>query len=261
MRAVAAALAIAIGLAAIGCGPVPRPRDAYDSAPDLLADMRALRDRVRSFRITGTVDHFGEDQRVRGKTYLFAELPGRLRVDLLSPFGNTLSVLTVDGGAFALADYREDRFLEGPAEPCNIARLIRVALPADDVIRVLIGHSPIIEGNAEVDWDRKGFYRVTISDGARRQTLEIDPDRASLPLRRSRLEEDGATVFDMTFDRWRSVDGAHVPYEIRVAMPRDKADLLVRYDDDGVEVNVDLPADAWSQAFPAGTEPERVECR
>jgi hypothetical protein len=245
----------------VACGPVPPPKDAYDSAPDLLADMRALRDRIESFRITGTVDHFGEEHRVQGKTYLFAELPGRLRVDLLSPFGNTLSVLTVDRDVFALADFRENRFLEGPAEPCNIARLIRVPLPADDVIRVLIGHSPIIEGHAEVDWDRQGFYRVTVSDGARTQRLEVEPDRSSLKLRRSRLVEGDQVIFDMTFDRWRPVAGAFVPHEIRVKMPRDEADLLVRYDDDGVEVDVDLPQDAWTQSFPDGADVERVECR
>lgn len=260
MRALAACLLVC-GLAVAACGPVPRPRDAYDSAPDLLADMRALREKVRSFRIRGRVDHFGEEHRVQGKTFLFAELPGRLRVDLLSPFDSTLSVLTVEKEAFALADFREHRFLEGPAEPCNIARLIRVPLPVDDVIRVLTGHSPIIDGAAEVEWSREGFYRVTVADGQRVQTMEIGPERGSLPLRRSRLEEGGSTVFDMTFDRWRVVDGHYVPHEIRVKMPREEADVLVRYDDDGVELNVDLPGDAWTQSFPDGAEVERVECR
>jgi hypothetical protein len=80
-------------------------------------------------------------------------------------------------------------------------------------------------------------------------------------LRRSRLVEGDAVVFDMTFDRWRPVDGASVPHEIRVKMPRDKADLLVRYDEGGVELNVDLPQDAWTQEFPAGAKVEPVECR
>jgi hypothetical protein len=259
MRGLAVCLLV-LGLALAACGPVPRPKDAYDSASDLLGDLRRLREQVRSFRITGKVDHFGEEQRVQGKTYLFARLPGRLRIDVLSPFGNTLSVLTVASDRFALADYRENRFLEGPAEPCNIARLIRVPLPADEVIRVLVGHSPIIEGQERVEWDRQGFYRVEIRDGERVQTLEVGPDRSALPLRRSRLVEGGEKVFDMTFDRWRRVDGAHVPHEIRVEMPREQADLLMRYDEEGVEVNVDLPDDAWIQSFPEGARVEPVTC-
>jgi hypothetical protein len=259
VRALVACL-LAIGLVAGACGPVPRPKDAYERAPDLLSDMKQLRDEVRSFRITGKVDHFGAEHRVQGKTYLFARLPGRLRVDVLSPFGNTLSVLTVDSDRFALADFRENRFLEGPAEPCNIARLIRVPLPADELIRVLIGHSPIIEGQEQVEWDRQGFYRVVIRDGERVQTLEVGPDRNSLPLRRSRLVEGGEKVFDMTFDRWRRVDGAHVPHELRVKMPQEQADLLMRYDDEGVEINVDLPEDAWTQSFPDGARVEPVTC-
>jgi hypothetical protein len=261
VRLLAAVVWGVLVLTALACGPVPRPDDAYASAPDLLRDMRALREGIKSFRITGKVDHFGEEHRVQGKTFLFGELPGRLRVDLLSPFGNTLSVLTVDRDRFQLADFRENRFLEGPAEPCNIARLIRVPLPAEDVIRALIGHSPVIEGHEQVEWDRQGFYRVVITDGERVQTLEVGPDRSSLPLRRSKLMEGGQKVFDMTFDRWERVDGAWVPHEIRVKMPAEKADLLMRYDEGGVEVDVELPADAWTQSFPDGATVEPVDCR
>jgi hypothetical protein len=244
-----------------GCGPAPRPADAYASAPDLVRDMLALRAKVRSLRAAGRADHYGERGRVQGKIFAFAEEPGRLRVDLMSPFGSTLAVLTADGAAFRLSDMRESRYYEGPAEPCNIARLIGVPLAPEDVVAALSGSTPVIEGAPRVEWDGGGFYRVKIEGGGLAQTLEIGPSRRVLPLRRSRLERGGEVVFDIAFDRWLDVGGASVPHEIRVEMPRDKAELLVRYDEGAVEVNVDLPDDAFTQSAPPGFATESVVCR
>lgn len=242
------------------CGPVPRPADAYGSAPDLIADMTALREAARSLRATGRVDHFGDEHRVQGKVFVFAKLPQKLRVDLLSPFGSTISVLTVSEGRFAMSDLKEGRYMEGPADPCNIARLIRIPLPAADVVRVLVGHTPIIDGDRTVEWNRKGFYVITVEDGRRRQILHVGPDRGVLPLLRSRLEEDGEVVFDISFDRWLPAGGHQLPNEIKIEMPGEKVDLLLRYDMDGVETDVDLPDNAWTQEFPPGAKVEQVTC-
>lgn len=245
---------------AISCGPVPPPKDAFTNAPDLLRELKARRSSIKSFRITGKVDHFGAQQRVQGKVFLFAELPKSLRIELVSPFNSSLSVLTVGDGRFALHDLREGRFFSGPAEPCNIARLVHIPLPAEDVISILIGDTPLIDGEEKTSWDDQGFYRVEIRGTGRVQHLEIGPSEATLPLRRSRLEDGAGTVFDIRYDRWFKVGDAVMPHEIRVKMPREKSDMQLRYDEDGVELNVALPDDAWAQTPPSGLEVEEVAC-
>ncbi len=252
-------LICAVAVACCRCG-VPKPQDAYSSAPDLLGDVTDRRQQIRSFRMIGRIDSYGEDQRVAGKIYVFGELPDRLRVELVSPFGSPLSVLTVDQKRFALHDHRQGRYLKGPADPCNIARLIRIPLPAPDVARVLIGHTPLLDGPVTIEWDRKGVYRLTIEESPAVQYLDIGPDRSTLPLYRSRLVGAAGEVFDMTYDRWKFVGSIAVPREIRVKMPGEQIHLLVRYDANGVELNVDLPGDAWSQTPPAGIVPTEVTC-
>ncbi|MCP4605767.1 MAG: DUF4292 domain-containing protein [Proteobacteria bacterium] len=253
-------LPIAAAILGWACGPVPPPLEAYTSAPDLLREQSELRNKIRSFRIAGRVDHFGEEHRVQGKIYLFADLPGRLRIELVSPFGSPMSVLTVNRDNFSLHDLREGRYLTGPAEPCNIARLVRIPLPPDDVMQILVGHTPIIEGSEEVTWDKGGFYRVVIRDRKKVQNLEIGPGKNTLPLRKSRLEDENGTVFNITYDRWKNLGAIAIPHEIRVKMPRKKADLLLRYDEGAVELNVDLPDDAWNQSPPPGLTVEQVTC-
>jgi hypothetical protein len=257
-RLPAGSLLVAVTL--IGCGPVPMPVDGFRAAPDLLDEMARLRGRVHTLRAAGRVDHFGAEHRVQGRAFVFLELPRRLRFDIVSPFGSTLSALTVDGDDFAFSDHREGRFLVGPAEPCNIARLVQVPLPPEEVVRMLIGDVPVIPGSREIRWLDEGRYRVIVRDGAREQTLDVDPDPRSLALRRSRLTDSRGVVFDVRCDRWRSAGEAHIPHEIRVAMPLEKADVLLRYDEGGVEVNAKLPADAWRQEFPPGVTVERVTC-
>jgi outer membrane lipoprotein-sorting protein len=248
-------------LGAAACGPVPKPKNAYESAPALLSDLKKLRQGITSFRITGRVDHFGETHRVQGKTFFFSILPKKLRIELVSPFGSPLTVLTVNDREFAMHDVREGKYYTGPAEPCNIARLVRISLPADDVIRILIGHTPLIEGTAEVAWDSDGYYRVEIREGSRTQRLRIDGDHATLPLLSSTLEDSDGLVFDIAYSRWKRVGKSLIPHEIRVKMPREKADLLIKYDVGGVELNVELPDDAWEQTPPPTVTPERVTCR
>ena len=242
------------------CGPVPKPADAYTVGTDILADFQKKIELITSFRITGRVDHFGEEHRIQGKIYLFSVLPQNLRVELVSPFGSPLNVLTVNETEFALHDVREGRYLAGPAEPCNIARLIQIPLPVEDVVRILVGYAPVIEGSAEVDWDPEGFYRVTLFDGVRTERLEIGADKAILPLRRATLSDGDGVIFDIAYERRQTVDGHSIPYEIRVKMPREKADLLLRYDPEGVELNVALPTDAWSQTPPSGLTVEHTTC-
>lgn len=235
------------------------PADAYQDADTLLQQMAAKRSPIRSFRIAGSIDHV-QKQRVRGKAYIFARLPHNLRIDILSPFGSTLSVLTADEQRFGLSDYKAGRFFSGAPSPCNVARFAGVALPPDDMTGILIGQVPLLDGPRQITWDPEGHYVVTIEKGNTRQILHIGADKSTLPLLRARMTEAGKPVFDVSFDMWRMVDDFSVPFEIRVKMPRDNAELFVQYDDDGVELNVDLPDDAWEQTVPSGAKLEQLTC-
>jgi hypothetical protein len=256
-----AASLLALSTAALGCGPVPPPADAYENVSDLLSDMSAARAAVHSLRASGRIDHFGKDQRVQGAVYVFAQLPDALRVDLVSPLGSSLAVLAAQKGQFAMHDVRQGRFLRGPAQPCNIARLIQIPLPVEDVVRLLAGGTPLIEGTPTLSWDKnEGAYSVLIEDKEAKQTLLIGPDRRVLPLLRSKLVRRGEVAFDIAFERWSPAGAAFVPREIRVKMPLKDVDLLLRYDSDGVEVDVKLPQDAFQLAAPSGMKIEEVTC-
>ncbi len=249
---------LALFFSAIGCGAVPRPADGYARAADLLKDLRAEQERISSFRMSGTVDHVG-GQRVQGTVYLFGQSPDRLRMDVLSPFGTTLSVLTADGGAFGLSDFQNGRYFSGEANACNVARFTGIYLPPQEVALVLTGGTPMIPGDASLDWNGRGYYEVTISAGALQQTISAGPGPHPV-VHRSVLRENGVVVYDIAFDARRMVSEESVPFEIRIRMPKDAGEVFIRYDDDGVELNISLPDDAFVQTVPPSLTVEPLVC-
>lgn len=252
-------LLFALLLFPMACGPIRPPKDAYQDAQTLLDKMNERRAPIKSFRMAGSIDHV-QKQRIRGKAYIFSMLPDKLRIDVLSPFGTTLSVLTSDKTKFGLSDYKSNRFFSGEPKPCNVERFVGIPLPPKDVVTLLIGKVPTITGAFEISWHEDGFYVVTITNDTMVQTLHIGKDKKTLPLLRATLVENGQPVFDVTYDMWRMTDTHFVPYEIFIKMPKDNTELFIHYEDDSVELNVELPEDAWDQTVPNGAKIETLIC-
>lgn len=232
--------------------------------------LRALRARdeaVRSLRAQGSADHFGREGRIRGSVYIFVERPSRVRVDTQA-FGNTLSAVATDGTAFRLVDYRNNRFFVGPARACVAAQLLGIPLEAAEVVAVMAGGPPLPEGNASLRWERDHYALTLQGAGGREERLELtltDTERegarpeAQRPRpRRAELRDARGVRAVLTFEDYSEVSGVPFPRRVRVVMERDDVDLLVRYRE--VELNPELPEEAWTPE-PSGTmETVPVEC-
>ncbi len=66
----------------------------------------------RGQRGEAKLDYFGSAGRVRGDLWYLTSLPDKIRFDVVSPFGATLSTLTSDGERFALFDLRQKTFAQ-----------------------------------------------------------------------------------------------------------------------------------------------------
>jgi hypothetical protein len=140
----------------------------------------------RSVTGEAKLDYFGDSGRVRGSLYYVAALPDRVRLDVISPFGATLSTLTSDGASFSLLDLQQKAFTRGPANACNLESFTRVPLPPHAFAELLRGDAPVLvhdPGNASIAW-QSGAYTVEIRgrDQAveliRLEPLEADFNRA-----------------------------------------------------------------------------------
>lgn len=268
-----ALVAGAMGL--VGCPAPPRPAFPHTEPEGALQGHRRTRVHVESLRAEARVDQRGRGGRIRGTVLMFVDRPDRVRFDAMTQFGPA-AVLTSDGERFALSDLRENRYLEGPTCPTNIARLLGIPLSGAEVTRLLLGDTPRIQAvSQDLAWTSDGTYLVTLhaADG-RRQEIELAirdddrerrPERQRLRLVRSQvIGVDGDTEWRARFARYRVVDDPHsqygvaMPFQIDFVHPGHGADVRVRFKE--MDLNVQPPPGAFEQSPRPGIPPEWVEC-
>jgi hypothetical protein len=161
----------------LGCAR-SAPPSRLPSAAAALERMRKTTECSRALKVEGKLDYFGEAGRVRGNLLYMLGIPDRIRFDVFSPFGATLSTLTSDGKHFKLLDLRQKQFLEGPANACNLARFTQVPIPPPALVQLLRGEPPVLAHTpaaASIAWEG-GRYVVRVqSRHDAREEIFLEP--------------------------------------------------------------------------------------
>lgn len=265
-RLIAVVLFVSV-LPACRSGPAC-PIEVRTDAAAALADHEANRARWKSLKAEARVTQWGDRGRVRGTVLMFLEQPNRVRFDVMSQVG-PVAVLTSDGDSFQLSDLRERTFLHGPTCPQNIARLLGVSVPAEQVVRLLTGSTSTIDAIDQSIECRDGFYVVTL-DGADGSAQEVafsivDEDRAKPPsqqrlhLRRStEWAPDGAKRWEATYDDYVDVDGQSFPTNVRFLDEANDADTVIRVK--SIVLDPAVPEGAFRQTPAPGMTVELAHC-
>jgi len=141
---VAAALALAV---VSGCARLPPPDLSRDPA-GLLGQVRAAQARVTSVRGPASVTLESPGQSGSLDAFVAAEKPDRIRVELLDFFGNPAMVMAAGAGRFAVLDLRAAVFYRGEATPENLSKFLPVRVPVSDLVTLLCGSAPLLDGSA-----------------------------------------------------------------------------------------------------------------
>ena len=208
-------------VALAGCHPRRPPPDLSLDPAALLAEVKAAQARVVSVQGRARVGVESPGGSGGTEQVLVAERPGRLRVEVQDFFGNVVASLAVEAGRLALYDARERTFLRGAATPANLARLLPVGLTPEELVTLLCGSAPLLEG-APVSADAgDGLVLLTIRDGDLVQRLEVGPGAALLSARRRRVTPAGEAPagLDAEFSVHRTRAGQRVPTDLAVRAP------------------------------------------
>jgi hypothetical protein len=294
LRARLGSLPFAALVALEGCAPhVAVPPSAPPNADAALARMHAAFACGNAVQGSGPIDQYILIGRVRAQSMLFAARPGRLRMDIVSPFGVALATLTANDQRFSLADLRDKHFYVGPAAPCNLARLTQVPVPAYVLVELLRGEAPVLRHDgtqATMAWDFHGYWTVSIAstrDAHEEIHLAPRPEDWARPWDQQRLRVLDVRVVQQGFELYHAeLDGhapaptsgpredpdnlappvppsgpqcdAEIPRSIHLYVQDPKADVRLQYDQ--VVWNPPLPEGTFEQAPPPGMHPEEVLC-
>jgi hypothetical protein len=284
---------LAAAFALSGCIRPIAPPSMPPSADAALARMRAGFACGNAVQGNGKLDHYGVGGRVRVEVLLFAARPGRLRMDIVSPFGITVATLTSDDDKFALADLRDKRFYVGPASACNIARLTSVPVPPHVLVDLLRGEAPVLKHDAQqttMVWNPHGYWVLGIaSTRGASEEIHLAPrlEDWSLPWDRQRMRVLDVRVTQQGYELYHAqlddhagartagpredpdnlapatppsgpVCDAEIPRKVRVQVSEPGADVRLQYEQ--ILWNPPLPEGTFEQQPPPGMRPESVVC-
>jgi len=255
--------------------------------------MRATDACSRGVQAESKVDYFGEQGRVRGSTLFVASRPERLRFDVFSPFGVTLSTLTSDGKDFSLLDVTGKTFWAGPASECNVARFLRVPVPPHAMVSLLLGEAPVLAHDpdaATLAWESGAYVlRIQSSHGASEMIrLEPRPEDWEIPWSEQRVRVREVRVVQQTIELYRveldsfetartakprvDPDGidpdippsgppcsVEVPHRVRIVSEASAQDVLLVHQE--VSLNPPLLPGIFRQRAPGGVKLRSAFCR
>jgi hypothetical protein len=217
---VAAALGCVVGLLA-GCAAAPpAPVRRLTGSEQVVAALERHERETRTFTATFDLASRGADgvtESSRGAVTV--SRPDRLRLQIFSLGFVTVYDFTVDG-----ARYRVRRPLEGVDEIGRFGESGSTAGTLGEALRPLFLREENLPEARVVDAGE--YYRVVIPDlgGERR---EIDVAKESARVEHEALYADGRARLEIDYADYRSVEGAALPFTIRVRYPQKAISLAI----------------------------------
>lgn len=193
-----------------GCRSVSPPASQIPDAKSAVARLDATYADVTGISGSAKIDYLGDKGRVRGDVSVLASGPSRLRFALTADVVGAAGEVASDGFRFQADDRGAGRYIVGDAKPCNIARVTQVPLPLEQLVPMLWGMRPHLEGPVVCDsisWSDEGHYVVMVSahkasanDGGVAHELHLAPYPADwgAPWEKQRLRLLGVRAWAQT---------------------------------------------------------------
>ena len=269
------------------------PPSRFPDAASLLARLHEEQGCSRGLSGEGKLDYFGKEGRLRGSLLFMVSSPASVRLDVVSPFGATISTLTSDGKDFSLYDLRQKVFLRGPANACNLGRFTHVPMPPDALVSLLRGEPPLLVHSppqASLTWEGGRYVVRIVSKYSATEEIAISPSDADYdkPYAQQHVSLNSVEVRQQNYVLYRAeleqhdpaktapprsdpdgIDpdvppsgpecGASVPRRLHLEVPAEEQDLVLSISE--IAHNPPLQRGAFEQRPPGGVEVRSSPCQ
>ena len=238
-------LLLIAGCAGIG-GPLP-------TAPAAAVLHEKLRDNGRRWQQLDTLAKVGltrEGKFYSTQQFILAEKPERLRVDVLSLFGQLALQLSVDQDRLQILDKTSlpPRAYAGPLDDDLLSRITRLPLSVSQLVRLLLYDPPVFVTAAAGVEQTADRYLLRLVQGQQQQIFSFD---SQLNLRRSEYLHGGQSLLQIDYDEINPED--NFPRALRVQLPAEKIRLTLSLSD--LRLNQPVPAKRFRLTLPEGAVP------
>jgi hypothetical protein len=250
-------LIAALGPALSGCAgrkvvPSPRPGGAYISPEDALLALAASASGDQTLTVTARIEINSHGERRPLKAALMMRRPAHLRLESVPILGPPDFFLSIDAGELRVFFPGKDggTFYTGRATARNVHRFFPLALPAADMVSLLMGHPPITEeaSSWRGEWE-EGLYRVDqYTAGEKILSFWIDPV-GDLLLRVRAFAEGGNIAYTAEFAEHTSVGTRFLPQLFTIT--GEAVSLTLRY----TEIRLNNDVESFALPVPEGIVP------
>jgi hypothetical protein len=254
-------LITALGPALFGCAgrrvvPSHPPGVAYLSPDDALRALAASTPGDQTLTVTARIEINSLGKRRPLKAALMMRRPEQLRLESVPLLGPPDFFLSIDAGELRVFSPGNEggTFYIGRATERNVSRFFPLALPAADMVSLLMGHPPRMEeaSSRGGEWE-EGLYRVDqYISGERILSLWIDPV-GDLLVRVRAFTEGGNIAYTAEFAEHASVGKRFLPQ--RFTFTGEAVSLTLRY----TEFRLDNDVEPFALIIPEGIVPIPLE--
>ena len=161
-----------------GCPPRVDVRSAPPpDATALLAEVDATDARVAALQSQAKAHLDARGKKGNVQMFVAVASPASVHLEVLDFFGKPSGILISDGRRFVMLASDTGAWLRGAATAENVARVLPVSLPPEELVAMLLGRAPRLPDPAPtllVD-SAENVFRVTLRAGGRTQELWVDP--------------------------------------------------------------------------------------
>jgi outer membrane lipoprotein-sorting protein len=241
-----------LSLSWAGCvrkAPVLEPVD-LPVAP-ILERLGERRVSLASFQASGTLRIESRGQQWSGRALVLAKFPHRLRLELLSFFGQPVLYIVSDGEE-AITWMPGENASRGFALGKVIAGFTSLPLQDDEAMLLLAGVVPefLYQETRLFRDPQDGDLVLSLEDQARRKVERVWLEEETGTVCRLQRIEGGSSLLDATFSEFAEANGSSYPREVKIEVGG--AHLALRYQ---VFVpNVQLDDDVFHLELPPGVK-------
>lgn len=251
-------LAVLLALTLVACGGgLARPTTGPQTVADVLAaaDARKLPTTVQG---EARMDAYVDGAARKADLLVRLERPGKAHLQAMTPTGEMVAVLATDGQRFTSFERGGAQCQTGPACARNMARLVPLALPPNELVDALLGRPPRLQQATEaMTWDgERGAWHIVLTRAPMTQELWLRPPQ--MDVLASIVSRQGKRVVSIAYADHgkRGIPG--LPGKLRVQMPEQKVDVSIELRD--VEAGEVIEAEAFAMPCPRGMAVAELPC-
>jgi len=237
----------------VGCVkelPTFEPADMPVSV--VVEHLEKRKEELLSFRAVGSIRVKGEKQRWSGRAFFLTQLPGSLRLEVLSFFGQPVLYAASDGDEFMIWEPGHNRAYQGLAAQGTLARLIKFPLHDQEALLLLAGVVPTWH-QAEKKLFKlpdNGRMLLQFKDGSSQLTQRVWLEGESLVVTRIERRRGGDLELEATFSDFVDIEGWSYPKN--VVMEGAKTRVSIHYE--LITINESLDHSVFQLNLPEGVE-------